>query len=548
MSRLRAAGLIALAVVGGFVLLVIAASTADSVIHRGKVQRNVTLAGQALGGDSVAEVEAEVAAVAAAFTQTPVSVTVEGGVGFQATAEQVGLGVDEPATVRAVMDARRQGFALTRPFSWLQSLVQDHEVDVVLEVDEQQALDASVVLGGADLVAPLEAAVAVDEAGSIVVTQPAPGRGVDGAGLARSLQAVSYRDGPIEVSVGLVELPPLSTAEQAEAARVEAERLTASGLAVRAGDQATTIPPETLRTWLVFSPTEAGLTVSVDRARVEAELPDLLPEAGEPPVDAGAAVLDGVVVPIFARSGTGCCAPEAVDLVLDAMQQGTGGPVELPLTVREPQRTDDDLAAMRITELIGSFTTNHACCEARVTNIHRIADLLRGYIIEPGEMLSVNTVVGERTLEKGFVPGPAIYENNNIRNEVGGGISQFMTTLFNAAFFAGLDFGEYRAHSIYISRYPYGREATINYPNLDLQIVNSTPYGVLVWPSYTDTSITVDLYSTQYAVGEQTGQTRSPAGNCTRVVTERTRTYVDTGEQSVDTVEAVYAPSQGQTC
>ena len=55
------------------------------------------------------------------------------------------------------------------------------------------------------------------------------------------------------------------------------------------------------------------------------------------------------------------------------------------------------------------------------------------------------------------------------REAVGGGISQFATTLFNAAFFAGLDIPEYQSHSIYITRYPYGREATLSYPAPDLE-------------------------------------------------------------------------------
>jgi hypothetical protein len=127
------------------------------------------------------------------------------------------------------------------------------------------------------------------------------------------------------------------------------------------------------------------------------------------------------------------------------------------------------------------------------------------------------------------------------------GVSQFTTTLFNAAFFAGLDFGEYQAHSIYFQRYPYGREATLSYPHPDLQIRNNTPYGVLIWPTYTDTSITVTLYSTKHVSVEQTGQTKTLQGVCDRVRTERTRTY-DDGRQVVDAVFAVYRPREGVNC
>ena len=94
-------------------------------------------------------------------------------------------------------------------------------------------------------------------------------------------------------------------------------------------------------------------------------------------------------------------------------------------------------------------------------------------------------------------------------------MSQFATTTFNAAFFAGLDIPSYQFHTEHLSRYPYGRESTVSYPEPEFRIVNNTPYGVLIWPTYTETSITVHLYSTRYATGAQTGQTTSPNGSCT---------------------------------
>jgi vancomycin resistance protein YoaR len=173
---------------------------------------------------------------------------------------------------------------------------------------------------------------------------------------------------------------------------------------------------------------------------------------------------------------------------------------------------------------------------------------VRGVVLEPGETFSVNDHVGRRTTENGFVVGGVI-ENGTFSESVGGGISQFATTLFNAAFFGGLDVEEYQSHSIYISRYPYGREATLSYPKPDLVIENSTPHGVLIWTSYTSTSITVSLYSTRYASGEQTSQSEAPVGEagCKRVTTVRTRTYVD-GRTETDRFFATYRPSEGVKC
>ena len=67
--------------------------------------------------------------------------------------------------------------------------------------------------------------------------------------------------------------------------------------------------------------------------------------------------------------------------------------------------------------------------------------------------------------------------------EVGAASRSSPRRLFNAAFFAGLPFGEYQAHSEHFDRYPYGREATMGYEHPDLQFENNTPYGILIWTS-----------------------------------------------------------------
>ena len=200
-----------------------------------------------------------------------------------------------------------------------------------------------------------------------------------------------------------------------------------------------------------------------------------------------------------------------------------------------------------IQERVSTFTTNYTPGQDRNTNIRLIAELSQGVILMPGEAFSLNEHVGQRTREKGFVPAGTIV-NGHLVDSVGGGISQFATTLFNAAFFGGLEFDAYQAHSIYFSRYPYGREATISWPAPALIISNPTPYPVMIWPTSTSSSVTVDLYSTPWVEVEQTGQFESVVGvACTRVVTERTRTFIDDNSTDVDTVFATYRP-EGIAC
>jgi hypothetical protein len=142
--------------------------------------------------------------------------------------------------------------------------------------------------------------------------------------------------------------------------------------------------------------------------------------------------------------------------------------------------------------LIGEFTTYHACCESRVTNIDLIADAVDGAEVAPGETWSLNEHVGQRTVEKGYVPAGAILGGEMV-SEVGGGTSQFATTLYNAIFFAGLEDVFHQPHSIYFARYPLGREATLGWALPDVVFRNDADHPVTIDTSYTGTSITVQL-------------------------------------------------------
>ena len=158
-----------------------------------------------------------------------------------------------------------------------------------------------------------------------------------------------------------------------------------------------------------------------------------------------------------------------------------------------PRLSTEEAKKLGIKGLVSTFTTRHACCERRVENIHRIADLLNGLVVRPGETVSLNEVVGPRTEKNGFVPAPTIEEGEFV-DTPGGGISQFATTMFNALFHGGYDIVERQPHTYWFPRYPEGHEATLSWPKPDLIFRNDTEAGLLIKTLYTDTSITVRLY------------------------------------------------------
>jgi vancomycin resistance protein YoaR len=166
-------------------------------------------------------------------------------------------------------------------------------------------------------------------------------------------------------------------------------------------------------------------------------------------------------------------------------------PQPLPLRTVEPPLTTAQAAGVRT--LLGTFTTYFQAGQPRATNIRRIAELVDGAYVPPGEVLSLNREAGRRTAARGFVADGAIVDGV-LTDEVGGGVSQFATTLFNAAFFAGLPILEHKPHSFYISRYPAGRESTVYFGAIDVKVRNDTDSGLLVRTGSTAGSVTVELY------------------------------------------------------
>jgi vancomycin resistance protein YoaR len=530
----------------GLAVVVVGAWALDANAHDGKVLRRVTLAGRDVSGLERVRLARVVDEVAAAVPTEQVEVRAPGG-GFTVPAADLGVQVDRAATVRAALDLGRTGGLPQRFGAWLRSFRSERRAPVHVAVDERRVFATVDAKDPGPRTPPTEPSIAFED-GSLRAKEGADGKGIDAHDVIEELPGAATSGRTIVVEVDRGDVAPRFPVADAERLAAELQAKVSTPMPVKAGEDKATVPVATQRSWIRSEVRDDALRPTIDADAAKADLAKLLKDAGEPATETRFTVEGGAVQIQVGKDGTRCCADEAVDLVETALfDDDQGPPPALPLTTRPPKLTAEKAIALGVKEPTGVFTTKHKCCEPRVTNIHRIADLLRGQLILPGETFSVNDTIGKRTTEKGFVTAPVIAEGLH-DEDVGGGISQMATTLFNAAFFGALDFGEYQSHSLYISRYPYGREATMGFPHPDLQIKNTSPYGVLIWPTYTDTSLTVTLYSTKFADAQQTGQSEAPSGACKRVTTERTRTYLADGHQVVDKVFARYRPAEGVNC
>lgn len=148
-------------------------------------------------------------------------------------------------------------------------------------------------------------------------------------------------------------------------------------------------------------------------------------------------------------------------------------------------------------ERVSKFTTFHDCCQNRVVNIQRMARDIDGYVVMPGETFSIDEVVGPRTSAGGYLPAPYLQNGQGKCCAVGGGVSQFGTTIHNAVFWGGYQIDDHRPHTGWIDRYPLGIEATLVYKSIDFKFTNDTTTPVFIETSFNSTSITIELWGNQ---------------------------------------------------
>ena len=178
-----------------------------------------------------------------------------------------------------------------------------------------------------------------------------------------------------------------------------------------------------------------------------------------------------------------------------ALLSTTNRKAELAVTSAAPERTTQDAKAMGITGLVGAYETFYGGVANRIHNVQLVAHLIDDHYIAPGAAFSFNATTGERTADKGFLEAPVII-NGELETGLGGGVCQVSTTIFNAAYEAGLTITERTNHALYISHYPQGRDATVNYPDIDLKFVNDTGHWLWLRTFVGSSSLTVALYGT----------------------------------------------------
>jgi vancomycin resistance protein YoaR len=331
-----------------------------------------------------------------------------------------------------------------------------------------------------------------------------------GFALQRAEAATAIRDAfliataPVQLPAEITE-PKITTQEVDKVIKEFAKPAVSAPIRVRAGTAGTfAVSPAMIGNSITFQPKDGGLAPKLDsKALLKNASSAIATLTFTKPKDATVRLVDGRPKVIPAINGMKVTAEELAKAVEPALTKtGADRTVSVKLIPAKAEFTTQDARNLGIKQVTGQFTTYFPYLPYRNINIGRAAELINGTLLKPGEIFSLNGIIGERTKANGFTEG-YIIEDGKFRKELGGGVSQSATTTFNAMFFAGLKDIEHQPHSLFIDRYPAGREATVAWPGLDLKFQNDTRYGVLVqaWrvpgSAARKGSITVRMWSTK---------------------------------------------------
>ncbi len=147
-----------------------------------------------------------------------------------------------------------------------------------------------------------------------------------------------------------------------------------------------------------------------------------------------------------------------------------------------------------ITGRIGTFTTEYNAAKVkRSLNMKLAIREVNNTLLSPGEVFSLNGVVGERTQARGYRTS-IVFQNGYKVPGVGAGVSQVTGTLFNAALVAGLPIVTYKTHSRPVAYLPIGRDATVSWGDFDMKFKNNTNAPILIKYGITGSTTTATLY------------------------------------------------------
>lgn len=481
--------------------------------------------------------------------------------------EKAGVSFDIPETI-----SRATGFTLDPTILW-DRLFGDDEIEPVISIDKETFVDATGKVTKSLEVEPVDAEVSYVKA-KPEIKDGANGQTVDAGQVRTAIEDSWLRtEDALPVTASKAE-PDITTAEAKDIADGFAKDAVSKDLTVRAepakdadsdvdaGDL--TISPATIAKTLTFEPKDSKLAPVFDEEDLQKRVLAANKDVGKPAKDASFTIKDGKPQVVESETGIGIKKDELTTAVTDAITGETDKPTVTLASVK-PDFTTKDAKKANVSDVMSEFSTGYSSEPNRDTNLKVAAKNVSGTVVQPGEQFSLNEAIGQRTAANGY-KAAGVISDGQMKEDFGGGVSQVSTTLFNAAFFAGFDLDEHQAHSRYISRYPEGREATLDWSTIDLKFTNTSKQPIVLdmylsggevhAKVFGDKKLKVDSASSDRYNYSSPGSVTDSGPECTPQTPKQgwsikiTRTMEDTesGKTSKDSFVTVYRPVNKVEC
>ncbi len=169
----------------------------------------------------------------------------------------------------------------------------------------------------------------------------------------------------------------------------------------------------------------------------------------------------------------------------------------IPCKVNLPDFTKEEMEEGLLRDTLASFSTSYTTSSAnRCENIRLASESINGTLMMPGDVFSFNDALGERTTERGYKPAGA-YAAGKTVTEVGGGICQVSSTLYNTVLLSNLEIVERRSHQMTVSYVKVGRDATVNWGTTDFKFKNNTGHPIKIVSEISGKNIKISVVGMQ---------------------------------------------------
>ena len=457
-----------------------------------RIAAGVTISGENVGGLTADAAQKKLAARAHSLAAVPVPFTA-GGRRWPIAPAQIALRGDWASAVQEALD-EGDGSVPLRGLQRVRLRLFGADVHPNADYEERTLEKRLDSIARAVDVRGREAAIVLRNGQPVVVPGEA-GRKLDREQAARTIVAalVGFERAPVPLPV-IVDRPKVTRDALRPVAAQVRTALSAPVTFVYKGVH-WSVSPKQIASFLLL-PQEGLSRLAIGGPAAKSYFADVARAVGRPPREVDFAVSDsGRAQMIPSRDGRRLDVGATEQGLLRAALSTTHREAQLVVVPAKPQLSTDRAKSLGITGLVGAYTTYYGGDPNRIHNVQLVARLIDRHLIAPGSTFSFNRTTGERNAAKGFLEAPVII-NGELKSGLGGGVCQVSTTVFNAAYEAGLPIPERHNHALYISHYPLGRDATVNYPDTDLRFVNDTDHWLLLDTIVGSSSLTVRLFGT----------------------------------------------------